>query len=135
MERPDSYSYLVLCVDTLENGIPQGRCYYQDFSCVYLIHSMDQFIMQADALLGGAHREPALPAAGSGNILLNGKIATFKMRVPYRHNSDWQGTVMWLETRYEENFRSVLELLSIIYQALAASQKQRMSPSSLKIAK
>ena len=133
MERP--YSYLVLCVDALENGAAQGRCYYHDFTQVYHFRSMDQFILQADALLDGAQEENFAISTESGHVRLNGKIATFKLRVPYRHNADWQGTVMWLETRHEESFRSVLELLSIIYQALAASQKQRMSPSSLKIAK
>lgn len=135
MERSGSYSYLVLCVDTLENGVTQGRCYYHDFTQVYHFCSMDQFILQADALLDGAQGEHFAISTESSQIRLNGKIATFKLRVPYRHNADWQGTVMWLETRHEESFRSVMELLSIIYQALAASQKQRMSPSSLKIAK
>ena len=132
MERPDRYSYLVLCVDTMENNIPKGRCYYQDFKYVYQFCSMDQFLLQADALLNG----DALPSSGErSDILLNGRIATFKLRVPYHHNDGWQGSVMWLETRHEEHFRSVLELLSIIYQALAAAQKQRMTPSGLKIAK
>lgn len=135
MERPGQYSYLVLCMDTMENNVPQGRCYYHDFANAYHFRSMDQFILQVDALLDGTQREDLAISMESGPVRLNGKIATFKLRVPYRHNADWQGTVMWLETRYEESFRSVLELLSIVYQALAASQKQRMSPSSLKIAK
>ena len=135
MERPGQYSYLVLCVDSMENNVAQGRCYYHDFTNVYHFRSMDQFILQADALLDGTHRADLAISVESGHVRLNGKIATFKLRVPYRHHADWQGTVMWLETRHEESFRSVLELLSIIYQALAASQKQRMSPSSLKAAK
>ena len=132
MDRSSRYSYLALCIDTMENNIPKGRCYYQDFKSVYHFSSMEHFVLQADALLNG----DALPSAEkSGDVLLNGKIATFKLRVPYHHNAGWQGTVMWLETRHEEHFRSVLELLSIIYQALAAAQKQRMTPSGLKIAK
>ena len=132
MERPSQYAYLILCVDTLENDIPQGRCYYQDFNFVYQFCSMDHFILQADALLNGE----ALPSSAErSDVLLNGKIATFKLCVPYHHNDEWQGSIMWLETRHEEYFRSVLELLSIIYQALAVSQNQRMTPSSLKVAK
>ena len=132
MERSGRYSYLVLCVDTVENNIPQGRCYYQDFSYVYQFSSMDHFLLQADALLNG---DAPVHSGERSDILLNGRIATFKLRIPYHHNADWQGTLMWLETRYEENFRSSLELLSAIDQALAAAQKQRMTPSGLKIAK
>ncbi len=122
MERPGKYSFLVLCVDAMENDVPQGRCYYHDFTNAYHFHSMDQFILQADALLDGED----IPSCGeSRRVRHNGKIATFRLRILFRHNADWQGTVMWLETRHEESFRSVLELLSILYPALADAQKQR----------
>ncbi|MBR3705284.1 MAG: hypothetical protein IKM11_07350 [Oscillospiraceae bacterium] len=135
MEQMNKYSFIVLCVDAVENDVPKGRYYHSDLSDEYRFHSMDQFLLENDALLNGATpRNPSTPR-GSGNILLNGKIATFKLRILYRHNNDWQGSVMLLETRHEVNFRSTLELLSIVHQALIPAQKQRMSPSSLKIAK
>ncbi|MBR3705294.1 MAG: hypothetical protein IKM11_07405 [Oscillospiraceae bacterium] len=135
MEQMSKYSHIVLCVDTVENDAPTGRYYYSDLAEEYRFHSMDQFLLENDALLSGGTATNSPTARSSGEILLNGKIATFKLRILYRHNNDWQGSIMWLETRHEENFRSTLELLSIIHQALIPAQKQRISPSSLKIAK
>ena len=40
-----------------------------------------------------------------------GKIATMTLRVMFRQNASWQGTVTWIEQNKTENFRSVLELI------------------------
>ena len=40
-----------------------------------------------------------------------GAVATFYLRVLFRQNASWQGTVRWAETKQEVPFRSVLELL------------------------
>lgn len=125
----------ILCVDAVENGVPGGRLYHGDLSREYTFLSMDQFLLISDAILGGD--APGSPAGEreSGAVWLPGRIATFKVRILFRQNASWQGSVMWLETRHEENFRSEIELLSMIRQALVPAQKQRMSPSSLKIVK
>ena len=134
MNHIGKYSFIVLCVDAVENGLPSGRYYYGDLTDEYLFSSLDDFILSTDSLLNGTPRSASTPR-DRGKILLNGKIATFKLRIMFRHNDDWQGSAMWLETRHEEYFRSTMELSSIIHQALIPAQKQRMSPSSLKIAK
>ena len=134
MQQIGKYSFIVLCVATVENDLPSGRYYYGDLSSEYRFDNMDDFILNTDALLNGTPHSTPTPRE-RGEILLNGKSATFKLRILFRHNDDWQGSVMWLETRHEEHFRSVMELTSIIHQALIPAQKQRMSPSSLKIAK
>ena len=135
MNQINAHSFLVLCVDAVENGIPKGRFYCNDLSQEYEFNNMDQFLLEADELLKNAGCIDTVAACKTAPIRLNGKVATFKIRVRFRRNADWQGSVMWLETRSEENFRSVLELMTIIRQALGAAQKQRMCPSSLKIAK
>ena len=135
MDQINAHFFLVLCVDAVENGIPKGRYYCSDLSQEYEFHNMDQFLLEADDLLNNAGRIDMAAVCRKAPIRLNGKVTTFKIRVLFRRHADWQGSVMWLETRYEENFRSVLELMTIIRQALGAAQKQRMCPSSLKIAK
>ena len=135
MDKINAHSFFVLCVDAVENGIPKGRYYCSDLSQEYEFHNMDQFLLEADDLLNNAGRVDTAAVCKNAPIRLNGKIATFRIRVLFRRRADWQGSVMWLETRYEENFRGALELLSIIRQALVPAQKQRMCPSSLKIAK
>jgi hypothetical protein len=47
-----------------------------------------------------------------------GERATFAVRVLFRQNSSWQGSVTWIEGKREESFRSVLELLMLIKNAL-----------------
>ncbi len=44
----------------------------------------------------------------------NGKLATFTLRVMFRQNASWQGTVRWMEQNKTENFRSVLELIHLL---------------------
>ena len=36
------------------------------------------------------------------------------MRIMFRQNSSWQGTVTWVDGKMEESFRSVLELIILM---------------------
>ena len=44
--------------------------------------------------------------------------ATFVVRVLFRENATWQGTVTWKEKRRQVNFRSFMELLLLMYEAV-----------------
>ena len=48
----------------------------------------------------------------------NGKVATFSMRILFRQNASWQGSLTWVEGKQEEYFRSVLELIVLMENAL-----------------
>ena len=65
---------------------------------------------------GGASGMAAALAAAKQK---NGKVATFFIRVLFRQNASWQGSVFWHEGKQEERFRSVLELLLLINSALS----------------
>ena len=54
-----------------------------------------------------------------------GRCATFAIRVIFRQNATWQGTVSWLEAGREARFRSALELLKIMDSALAEAESQK----------
>lgn len=47
-----------------------------------------------------------------------GKRATFLVYVQHRQNATWQGSVMWVETEKSMEFRSALELIMLIDNAL-----------------
>jgi hypothetical protein len=47
-----------------------------------------------------------------------GGAATFDLRILFRQNASWQGSVTWIEAQQEEPFRSVLELLLLMDSAL-----------------
>lgn len=54
-----------------------------------------------------------------GKILRQkGELGTFVVRVQYRQNATWQGQVTWAEGQETRSFRSALELLKLIDNAL-----------------
>jgi hypothetical protein len=48
-----------------------------------------------------------------------GELATFSIRILFRQNSSWQGSIFWHEKNQGESFRSVLELLTLMDSALS----------------
>lgn len=44
--------------------------------------------------------------------------STFLVHVMYRQNSSWQGKIEWVETGQKVNFRSSLELIKLLDQAI-----------------
>ena len=131
----DNGKFILVCVDSMENGSTSGRFYPGSLDDERSFRNLNQFLVNMDRILNGDDCVAAPSAGNAGTIWHTGKIATFKVRVMFRQNESWQGSVMWLETRHEEQFRSELELMSIIHQALIPAQKQRMCPSSLKMVK
>ncbi|MEA4824423.1 MAG: hypothetical protein VB111_09960 [Clostridiaceae bacterium] len=48
-----------------------------------------------------------------------GKTATFQLEILFTQSQSWQGKLSWIEEKREATFRSVLELLMILDEALA----------------
>lgn len=46
--------------------------------------------------------------------------STFIVQVQFCQNSTWQGTVAWTEQKKEQRFRSTLELIKLMDEALEA---------------
>ncbi|MFI3313810.1 MAG: hypothetical protein R3Y62_07980 [Eubacteriales bacterium] len=46
-------------------------------------------------------------------------LATFQLRLLFRQNASWQGSVTWVERRQEANFRSTLELVLLMDSVLS----------------
>ncbi len=45
--------------------------------------------------------------------------ATFKLHLLFRQNASWQGSVIWMEEGLEAQFRSALELVTLMDSVLA----------------
>jgi len=45
-------------------------------------------------------------------------IGTFEISVKFTQNSTWQGQIHWVEKDKRQNFRSALELLKLMDEAL-----------------
>ncbi|MCL2391259.1 MAG: hypothetical protein FWC66_01460 [Oscillospiraceae bacterium] len=44
---------------------------------------------------------------------------TFEVSVKFQQNSTWQGQILWAEKNMKQSFRSVLEMLRLMDEALA----------------
>jgi predicted Rdx family selenoprotein len=61
---------------------------------------------------GGAMSEEKEKQTESSNT-----EASFLIRIQYRQNASWQGTIQWLEEKKTKQFRSELEMMMLINEA------------------
>ena len=131
--RVGSFQTLLLCVDQYEQGIPSGYFCTNDpeFSHVPF-NSLVQLLTGIEHLLNKANHpqsymamrtftpmpQPEFPEADKTHDQ-KGDRGTFLLKILFRQNTSWQGSVTWIEGKDEQPFRSVLELLMIIDSALA----------------
>jgi hypothetical protein len=54
----------------------------------------------------------------SGADILARPLASFKLNIMFRQNSSWQGGLVWIENHAESQFRSLLELIMLLDNAL-----------------
>lgn len=94
-----------------------------------------QFLIQMEALLdmmdypqsfagtrkfwnnATANQWPQMPDSEASDSPQAG-LASFALKVIFRQHASWQGSLHWLDEHREESFRSVLELLKLIDEAL-----------------
>jgi hypothetical protein len=48
---------------------------------------------------------------------------SFLVKIKYRQNSSWQGTVQWIETGKTQNFKSCLELIRLMDIAVTSDKE------------
>lgn len=116
----------VLCIDNYHNGVPEGRFYtgHSDTACPFesvtqCLSAMEKVMDQAAAAGGHPLFDPLMrPPVPAEHNRTQGARGTFLLRVLFRQNGSWQGSVTWLEGRQEQSFRSVLELILLMDSAL-----------------
>lgn len=137
----------VVCVDATENGELSGRlfhCFSQDpfpfIGVTRLLIDMDSIFdylqfPQASTQIRtfrqtkSQHIETRLPEENCEGmdqerlISQRGIKGTFLVRVQFRQNTTWQGTLVYGDLKITQQFRSALELLKLIDGALNESQQ------------
>ncbi len=79
-------------------------------------------------------REEALQVMDIDHVLdQKGSMATFVVHVKYRQHSTWQGEVVWAEKNEKQTFRSALELLKLIDNALEDEEEHDMKNNTEKL--
>lgn len=123
---------IVVSVDSYEDRVLAGRFWYGGEGAEVRFTGLMQLLLLIEKALGEMERpsedrcksfvrpdaaqvvqELALPADPT-----RGALATFRLRVLFRQNTSWQGLLTWVETKEEESFRSVLELVNLFDSAL-----------------
>lgn len=129
----NAYRTTVVCVDGFAGKVLSGRMYNPALAGGQRFDSLLDFLNQMEALLDGMCFPQAFTAARSfspgdppvapttDDLSQHGKLATFSLRVLFRQNASWQGSVSWLESGREESFRSALELIFLMESACNAN--------------
>ncbi|MBQ4578756.1 MAG: hypothetical protein IJA84_06830 [Clostridia bacterium] len=119
-----------VCVDSYSNGVLRGRFHNPYCEQWIAFESLTQLLIKMEQIMDEMAFprsftetrtfSPMNPSPGQTTVdrAKAGKKATFAVRVLFRQNSSWQGSVTWLEARKEESFRSVLELILLMDNAL-----------------
>lgn len=135
----NEYRTTTLCVDSYERGVPTGRLYNPARPESIAFQSLSQLLIRLQELLDGmkfpqaftltrsfsAERTGPEKDKGPPGAEQRGELATFAVRVLFRQNSSWQGSVAWLEGRREESFRSALELIFLLDSAMGQCGEAR----------
>ncbi len=122
---------LILCVDSYLDGVPVGRFYHPGSRRGCTFRSMSQFLLKTEQTLNTmafpqsfttprtlTHSPHVTAPKFLGAGCQTGLLATFTIRILFRQNASWQGSVRWLEGGREEPFRSVLELIFLLDSVL-----------------
>lgn len=127
----NEYRTTSVCVDSYENQVLAGRFYNPYYPEGVRFHSVMEFLLKMEEMLDEMNfpqafsdvrtfaKAPAMiPRETYDGKIQKGELATFALKVLFRQNTSWQGSVSWLEGGREETFRSVLELLFLLDSAV-----------------
>lgn len=122
----------IICIDSYDDRVPIGRFHNPHMSEAMSFHGVMDLLAKVDGLM----TEMKFPQSfneirtfskakeervgTTSQDVLTGKVGTFAVKIIFRQNASWQGSVTWVEGKAEESFRSVMELLFLIDSACTA---------------
>ena len=117
LEEPYEFSDLMKMIEKMEEifdtqKFPQAFMTQRTFNSIkhgIKTHETERNDIMKDALKHNAHEEAAH------------SHCTFEITVKFRQNATWQGQILWAEKNQRQNFRSVLEMLKLMDEALTES--------------
>jgi len=60
------------------------------------------------------------------NVAAGSSKCTFEISVKFRQNATWQGQILWAEKSTKQTFRSVLEMLKLMDEALTDGEEKAL---------
>ena len=135
--RSNEYRTTTVCIDSYDEGVLSGRFYHAYREGSQTFHSITQLLIKMEQTLDAMSFPQSfhsmrsfLPPAqqqidhSADEMFPQGKLATFAVKVLFRQNASWQGSVSWLEGIQEESFRSALELILLMDSALNGNDER-----------
>lgn len=134
-----SLNAFVLCIDSADDLFIDGRIYHLFDKEPIEIHSYKDLFLKSEGFFDsiGCPRASQSDRDFNGNVQMkiadkelikmnkddeileeHGELGTFIVRVQHRQHSSWQGRVTWLDEDKTVYFRSELELMKLIDEAL-----------------
>lgn len=118
----------IVCVDSYNDRIFRGR-FYNPQRRMESFSSLTQFLVSMEKLLDEMQVSSAPIKAPASALPLpsdeensppirKGARATFELQVLFRQHTSWQGILKWREKNVEHSFRSALELVLLMDDAL-----------------
>ena len=133
----DSLKTILICVDSYKDSLIVGSIYHGSFNDGRKFKNLMQMLLIIEDILDDTgfpksttekrrfhtfkdpDKEAGIIDGGFDSQLKSGELATFRLKVMFRHNASWQGSVAWMEDNSEEPFRSALEFLMLLDSAIA----------------
>lgn len=134
----NDYRTSIICLDSYEGKHMCGRLYNPYYieekhfvGLIELLYSLDglaDIIHYPKAAMEHRMFKPKNHINSSNAVLFNenrktGLLATFAIKIMFRQNASWQGSIHWLEEDVQECFRSALELIFLIDSVMEPSEK------------
>ena len=133
--RSEEFRCTTVCIDSYAGGVPAGRFYNPCLPDGKTFNGITHFLAEMERVLdvtdfpkafhairSFAKPPPTAAAASPEAAPQTGAVATFTVRILFRQNASWQGSIIWQEGRQEQSFRSVLELILLMDSALNAEK-------------
>jgi len=132
----NEYRSTTICIDSYENDVPVGRLYNLYMESGKSFRSLTQLLLEVEDMLDDMKFPQSFTAVRTfspvprvdkgppGIEFREGTLATFSVKILFRQNASWQGTVSWMDTGQEQPFRSALELIFLINSALTEANEQ-----------
>lgn len=125
------YRDTVVCVDSYNERVMKGRIYNPYFEGNIKFNGLMSFILAMEELLDEMKYPQAYELRrsfakedintidkGKEGVGIRGMEETFDVKIYFRQNASWQGTILWEKSGVEQHFRSVLELVLLMNSAL-----------------
>ena len=126
---------VMIYIDSYDNSVPVGRFQILSDPDAQFFHGLCQLLLGINRCFDQNNFPQSFsqlrtfqnPRKQDTSSLLStqkpGGLATFSVRILFRQNASWQGMVTWVEGKQQEYFRSVLELIVLMDNALGFIEK------------